>query len=90
MECGDSAPGAAQPEKVVLSGVRQLVAAFRSRPESCSGGQVSPQKEKRRPVAALHTVCLIYAQASNKFIGEALCIHLTLTSYAPKQFLIRH
>jgi hypothetical protein len=53
------------PEKVVLSGVRRLVAAFRSRPESCCFGQVSPQKEKRRPVAALHTIRLIYAQASN-------------------------
>jgi hypothetical protein len=53
-----------QPEKVVLSGVRRLVAAFRFRPEACYSGQVSPQNEKRRPVAALQTVRLIYAQAS--------------------------
>jgi hypothetical protein len=53
-----------QPEKVVLSGVRRLVAVFRSRPEACYSGQVSSQNEKRRPVAALHTVRLIYAQAS--------------------------
>jgi hypothetical protein len=55
-----------QPEKVVLSGVRRLVAAFRFGPESCYGGQVSPQNEKRRPVAVLRAVRLIYAQDSNK------------------------
>jgi hypothetical protein len=53
-----------QPEQVVLDGVRRLVAAFRSTPESCYPGQVSPQNEKRRLVAALQTVRLIYTHAS--------------------------